>query len=279
MANRLKTVLLLGLLTGMILFIGSLWGKQGLTIALIVSIGMNFGSYFFSDKIALKMYRARPVTREQAPGIYRLVESLCSRTGIPVPRLYIIPAESPNAFATGRNPQHASVAVTRGALQLLDEEELKGVLAHELAHVKNRDILISSIAATMAGAILWISQMARFAALFGGGRDPDDEGGGLLGFLLMIIVAPVAALLIQLYISRTREYLADSSGARAAGSPQGLASALQKLESYSKRVPMNASPGTAHMFIMHPFSGRTLMNLFSTHPPTQKRIDRLLEKQ
>jgi heat shock protein HtpX len=276
MANKFKTVLLLGVLTAIILFIGSFWGKQGLTIALAISVAMNFGSYFFSDKIALRMYRAQPVGRDEAPQIYRIMEFLCTRTGLPMPKIYIIPSDSPNAFATGRNPQHASVAVTQGALRLLNEEELTGVLAHELSHVRNRDILISSIAATLAGAIMWISQMARFAAIFGGGRDSDDEGGGLLGFLLMIIVAPIAALLIQLYISRTREYQADASGAEAAGSPNGLASALQKLENYSKRIPMQASPSTAHMFIMRPFSGRVFMNLFSTHPPTQKRIERLL---
>lgn len=276
MANRFKTVLLLGVLTGIIIFIGSFWGEQGLTIALVFSIVMNFGSYFFSDKIALRVHRAQPVTREQAPEIYRIVEFLCARTGIPMPKLFIIPSDSPNAFATGRNPAHASVAITRGAIRLLNEEELAGVLAHELTHVKNRDILISSIAATMAGAIMWVSYMARFAAIFGGGRDSDDDGGGLFGFLLMIIVAPIAALLIQLYISRTREYLADAGGAAAAGSPNGLASALQKLENYSKRIPMEASPSTAHMFIMHPFSGRALMSLFSTHPPTKKRIEKLL---
>lgn len=276
MANRLKTVLLLGVLTGIILFIGSFWGRQGLTIALIFSAIMNLGSYFFSDKIALKMYRAQPVTRDQAPEIYRIMDYLCARTGMPLPKIFVIPSDSPNAFATGRNPQHASIAVTQGALRLLNEEELAGVLAHELAHVKNRDILISGIAATLAGAIMWIAHMARFAAIFGGTRDGDDEGGGALGFLLMIIVAPVAALLIQLYISRTREYLADAGGAAAAGSPNGLASALQKLENYSKRIPMGASPATAHMFIMHPFSGRALMSLFSTHPPTRKRIQKLL---
>jgi heat shock protein HtpX len=279
MANKFKTVLLLGILTGIILFIGSLWGKQGLTIALVFSVAMNFGSYFFSDKIALRMYRAQPVTRVQAPQMYRIVESLCAHMGIPNPKLYIIPSESPNAFATGRNPGNASVAVTQGALRLLNDDELTGVLGHELSHVKNRDILISSIAATMAGAIMWLAQMARFTALFGGGRDSDDEGGGLLGFLAMIIVAPLAALLIQLYISRTREFLADASGAQAAGSPYGLASALQKLDDYSKRLPMNASPSSAHMFIMRPFSGRALMNLFSTHPPTQKRIERLIGKR
>jgi heat shock protein HtpX len=279
MANNLKTVALLGLLTGIILYIGSFWGQQGLTIALVLSVVMNFGSYFFSDKIALSMYRAQPVTREQAPQLYRILDYLCVRQGIPMPKLYIIPNDSPNAFATGRNPQHASVAVTQGALQLLNDDELTGVLAHEISHVKNRDILISSVAATLAGVIMWIASMARFAAFFGGGRDREDEGGGALGFLATIIVAPIAAMLIQMWISRTREYQADASGAEAAGSPNGLAAALQKLENYSKRIPMQASPSTAHMFIMHPFSGRSLMNLFSTHPPTQKRIERLLGRR
>jgi heat shock protein HtpX len=276
MANNLKTVFLLGLLTGIILYIGSFWGQRGLIIALMMSAVMNFASYFFSDRIALSMYRAQPVTQEQAPELYRILDFLCARHGIPMPKLYIIPNDSPNAFATGRNPKHASVAVTQGAMRLLNEDELTGVLAHEISHVKNRDILISSVAATLAGIIMWIASMARFAALFGGGRDGDDEGGGALGFLATIIVAPIAAMLIQMWISRTREYQADASGAEAAGSPNGLASALQKLENYSKRIPMNASPSTAHMFIMHPFSGRSLMNLFSTHPPTQKRIQRLL---
>jgi heat shock protein HtpX len=273
MANNLKTVLLLGLLTGIILFIGSFWGQNGLMIALAMSIVMNFASFFFSDKIALSMHQAQPVGREEAPQVYRILDFLCARNGIPVPKVYIIPDESPNAFATGRNPQHASVAVTQGAMRLLNEEEITGVLAHELAHVKNRDILISSVAATLAGIIMFV---ARASAFFGGGRERDDEGGGALGGLLMIIVAPIAAMLIQMWISRTREYQADASGAEAAGSPHGLASALQKLENYSKRIPMDASPSTAHMFIMHPFSGGSLMNLFSTHPPTAKRIERLL---
>ena len=276
MANNFKTVLLLGLLTGIILFIGSFWGQQGLTIALVMSVIMNFASYFFSDKIALRMYRAQPVTREQAPQLYRIVESLCSRNNIPVPSIYIIPDDSPNAFATGRNPQHASVAVTQGAVRLLNEDELTGVLAHEISHVKNRDILISSVAATLAGIIMWVANMARFAAFFGRGRDRDDEGGGAIGSLVTVIVAPIAAMLIQMWISRTREYQADASASETVGSPRGLASALQKLENYSKRIPMEASPSTAHMFIMHPFSGRSLMSLFSTHPPTQKRIERLL---
>lgn len=276
MANNVKTVLLLGLLTGLILFIGSFWGRGGLTIALFMSVLMNFGSYFFSDKIALRMYNAKPASREQAPRLYAMLDFLCSRSGVPMPKVYIIPEDSPNAFATGRNPEHASVAVTEGALRLLDENELQGVLAHELSHVKNRDILISSVAASMAGMIMWIANMARFAAFFGGGNRDRDEGGGALASLVTIIVAPIAAMLIQMWISRTREYQADASGAEVAGSPQGLASALQKLENYSKRIPMEASPSTAHMFIMQPFSGSSLMNLFSTHPPTQKRIERLL---
>jgi heat shock protein HtpX len=277
MANNFKTVILLGLLTGIILFIGSFWGQGGLFMALVMSIVMNFASYFFSDKIALSMYHAQEVTREQAPQIYRIIESICTHQDLPIPRIYIIPQDSPNAFATGRNPQHASIAVTQGALQLLNQEELTGVLAHELAHVKNRDILISSVAATLAGIIMFVANMARFAAIFGGGRNDDrEEGGGALGSLAMIIVAPIAAMLIQMWISRTREYQADASAAEAVGSPYGLSSALQKLENYSKRLPMDASPSTAHMMIIHPFSGRSLMNLFSTHPPTQKRIERLL---
>lgn len=276
MANNVKTVLLLGLLTGIILFIGSFWGQNGLTIALFMSIAMNFGSYFFSDKIALSMSGAKPVSRDEAPRLYSILEYLCSRAGIPMPRVYIIPEDSPNAFATGRNPEHASVAVTEGALRLLNETELQGVLAHEISHVKNRDILISSVAATLAGMIMWVANMARFAAFFGGGDRDREEGGGALAGLVTIIVAPIAAMLIQMWISRTREYQADASGAEVVGSPQGLASALQKLDNYSKRIPMEASPSTAHMYIMHPFSGGALANLFSTHPPTEKRIERLL---
>lgn len=281
MANNIKTVFLLGLLTGVILFIGSFWGQNGLVIAFVMSVLMNFGSYFFSEKIALSMYRAQPVSRDQAPRLYSILEFLCSRDQIPMPKVYIIPNDSPNAFATGRNPQHASVAVTQGALNLLDENELTGVLAHEISHVKNRDILISSVAATLAGAIMMIANMARFAAFFGGfgGNRDREEGGGALGGLLTIILAPIAAMLIQMWISRTREYQADASGADVAGNPHGLASALQKLENYSKRIPMEASPSTAHMFIMHPFSGSSLLNLFSTHPPTQKRIQRLLARR
>lgn len=276
MPNSIKTVLLLGSLTGIILFIGSFWGSQGLTIALVMSVVMNFASYFFSDKIALSAYGAQPVSREEAPRLYAVMEYLCSRSAIPMPKLYLIPSDSPNAFATGRNPEHASVAVTQGALQLLDENELQGVLAHELSHVKNRDILISSIAATMAGMIMWVANMARFAAIFGGGGRDREEGGGGSAGLFTIILAPIAALLIQMWISRTREFQADASGAEVVGNPYGLASALQKLDNFSKRLPLEASPQTAHMFIVHPFSGSSLLNLFSTHPPIQKRIERLV---
>ncbi len=240
MANNIKTVFLLGLLTGIILFIGSFWGKQGLTIALVMSIAMNFASYFFSDKIALSMYRAQQVTREQAPELYRILDFLCARDNIPMPKVYVIPEESPNAFATGRNPEHASVAVTQGAMSLLNQDELTGVLAHEISHVKNRDILISSVAATLAGMIMWIANMARFAAFFGGGRDRDDEGGGALGGLVAMIVAPFAAMLIQLWISRTREYQADASGAQVAGSPQGSGF---------------RTPKTGKLFEAHPHGG------------------------
>ncbi|PYV13692.1 MAG: protease HtpX [Acidobacteria bacterium] len=274
MVNNMKTVLLLGLLTGIILFIGSLWGEQGLIMAFVLSVLMNFASYFFSDRIALAMYGARPVTREEAPRLYAIVEYLCSRAALPMPKLYIIPSDSPNAFATGRNPQHASVAVTEGALRLLDEEEMRGVLAHEISHVRNRDILTSSVAATLAGAIMMI---ARIAFFFGGSRDREEGGGA--GGILMIILAPIAALFIQMWISRTREYEADRSGAEILGDPRGLASALQKLDAYSKRLPMQeAAPATAHLFIVHPFSGSSLLNLFSTHPPLEKRIERLLRK-
>lgn len=276
MANNIKTVLLLGLMTGLILFIGSFWGQNGLTIALIMSIVMNFGSYFFSDKIALKMSGAVPVSREEAPRLYSMLEFLCSRDGMPMPKIYMIPEDSPNAFATGRDPAHASVAVTQGAMRLLSDEEMQGVLAHEISHVKNRDILISSIAATLAGIIMWVANMARFAAFFGGGARDRDDGDNALAGLFTIIVAPIAAMLIQLWISRTREYQADASGAETVGSPYGLASALQKLDGYSKRIPMEASPSTAHMYIVKPFGGGSLMNLFSTHPPIQKRIERLL---
>ncbi len=278
MGNALKTTLLLGLLTGLFLFLGEYFGGQsGLIIALIFAGVMNFVSYFFSDKIALAMYRAKPVSREEAPRLYGIVERLTQRTGLPMPKLFVIPNDSPNAFATGRNPGHASVAVTQGILGLLNDEELEGVLAHELGHVRNRDILISSVAATIAGAITVLARMAYFGAMFGGygGRDDRDRGGNALGALFMLILAPIAAMLIQFAISRSREYAADATGADITGNPYALASALKKLEAYSRRMPLVASPSTAHLFIVKPAISTELANLFSTHPPTAKRIERL----
>src|SRR5215469_4219769 len=280
MANGLKTVLLLGLLTGLFLFLGDYFGGQGgLTIALIASAVMNFVSYFFSDKIALAMYRAQPVTREQLPRVYNVVERLTGRIGLPMPKIYVIPSESPNAFATGRNPAHASVAVTQGILNLLDDEELEGVLAHELGHVRNRDILISSIAATIAGAISYLARMAFYAEMFGGlgggtGGDGRRRGGALSG-ILMLVLAPVAAMLIQLAVSRSREYEADHTGAEFTGNPFALARALKKLDAYSKRIPMQGTPSTAHLFIVQPLLGMNFAGLFSTHPPIPQRIERL----
>jgi heat shock protein HtpX len=279
MGNQIRTTILLGALTALIVLIGRLLGgQQGMIIAFIFAAGMNFFSYWFSDKIVLKMYRAQEVTPQQAPEIYDMVRELARRAQLPMPKVYVIPQEAPNAFATGRNPQHAVVAVTEGLVQLMSREEVMGVLAHEMAHVKNRDILIGSIAATMAGAIMILGTMARWAAIFGGGSSNDDEGGGgIIGLLVMAIIAPLAAMIIQMAISRSREYLADATGAAFAGHPEGLARALEKLGQYSKRLPMHANPSTAHMFIVNPLSGRSLMSLFSTHPPLEKRIERLRE--
>src|SRR5712692_9624219 len=267
MGNAFKTALLLTVLTLLLLFLGRAFGgQQGMLIALIFAAVMNFVSYFFSDKIALAMYRAQPVTREDLPRVYGVVERLTQRVGIPMPKIYVIPTDSPNAFATGRNPSHASVAVTQGILNLLNDEELEGVLAHELGHVRNRDILISSIAATIAGAITYLAQMGKFAMIFGGmDRDNRDRGGGFAALLM----------LIQLAVSRSREYEADSSGAHYTGNPYALASALAKLDAYSRRVPMMANPSTAHLFIVQPLLGVTFGSLFSTHPPIAKRIERL----
>jgi heat shock protein HtpX len=279
MGNTFKTAFLLTALTLLLMMIGRAFGGQnGMMIALAVAVVMNFVSYFFSDKIALSMYRAKPVTREELPRAYQIVERLTQKIGLPMPKIYVIPTESPNAFATGRNPQHASVAVTHGILGLLTDEELEGVLAHELGHVNNRDILISSVAATIAGAITMLAGMGRWAMIFGGmeGGDRDRRGGGGgLAALLMLILAPVAASLIQLAVSRSREYQADATGARFTGNPYALASALQKLDAYSRRVPMMASPSTAHLFIIQPLLGMNFANLFSTHPPIAKRIERL----
>ena len=257
---------------------GALGGRGGMEIALAIAVVMNFISYFFSDKIALRSSGAQPVTREQLPRVYNVVEQMTQRLGLPMPKIYVIPSDSPNAFATGRNPNHASVAVTQGILNLLTDEELAGVLAHELGHVRNRDILTSSIAATLAGAITILAHMGRFAMIFGGygGRDRDREGGGL-GALFMLILAPIAATLIQLAVSRSREYEADATGAHMTGNPYALASALQKLDAYSKRLPMGATASTAHLFIVAPLiSGASFANLFSTHPPIAKRIERLI---
>ncbi len=278
MGNTFKTAFLLTALTLLLMLIGRVIGGQGgMAIALIIAVCLNFASYFWSDKIALATYRAQPVTREQLPRLYAIMERLAPKIGIPVPKLYVIPTDSPNAFATGRNPNHASVAVTRGILDLLNDEEMEGVLAHELGHVKNRDILISSVAATIAGAIMLAARIFGYGMAFGGygGRD-DDRGGGALSGLLLLILAPFAAMMIQLWISRTREYQADESGAHYTGNPYALASALQKLENWSKRTPMAATPSTAHLFIIQPFlGGMTWGDLFSTHPPTWKRIERL----
>jgi heat shock protein HtpX len=277
MGNTFKTAFLLTLLTLLLMFIGRAFGGQnGMLLALVFAAVMNFVSYFYSDKIALAMYRAQPVTREELPRAYAAVERLTQKIGIPMPKIYVIPNESPNAFATGRNPQHASVAVTQGILNLLNDEELEGVLAHELGHVNNRDILISSVAATVAGAITMLASMGRFAMIFGGmGGDRDDRRGGGLGALLMLILAPIAASLIQLAVSRSREYQADATGAHFTGNPYALASALGKLDAYSRRLPMQATPSTAHLFIIQPFLGMNFGSLFSTHPPIAKRIERL----
>jgi len=271
MSNTIKTALLLGALSALLLLIGqALGGAQGMFIGFLIAVVTNFGSYWFSDKIVLRMYRATEVGPDHR--LTQIVTRLAAKAGLPQPRCYVIPDPSPNAFATGRNPQHAAVAATEGILQILNDDELEGVLAHELSHVKHRDILTSSIAATIAAAIMMVS---RFAMFFGGGRD-DRRGGNPIALLATIILAPLAAMLIQMWISRTREYDADAGGAALVGSPLGLASALRKIESASRAVPMDANPATAHMFIIKPFSAGSLAGLFSSHPPTQARIDALL---
>ena len=281
MGNAFKTAFLLTALTLLLLAIGRAFGgNNGMFVALAIAVVMNFVSYFYSDRIALAMYRAQPVTREQLPRAFAAVERLTQKIGIPMPKMYVIPTDSPNAFATGRNPQHASVAVTHGILQLLNDEELEGVLAHELGHVNNRDILISSVAATIAGAITMLASMGRWALIFGGygGRDREERGGGGLTALLMLFIAPIAASLIQLAVSRSREYQADATGAHFTGNPYALASALQKLDAYSRRLPLQATPSTAHLFIIQPFLGMNagmFAGLFSTHPPIARRIERL----
>ena len=275
MGNQVRTAILLGIMTLFIIFVGQLLGgRQGMIFAFFLAAGMNFFSYWFSDKMVLKMYRAQEVSPQQAPDLYTLVEELAKAAHLPMPKVYIIPQDSPNAFATGRNPDHAVVAVTQGLLRIMSRDELKGVLAHEMAHVKNRDILIGSIAATMAGAVMILANMARWSAIFGG-RDDDEGGLGFIGVIATSIIAPIAAMVIQMAVSRSREYLADSTGAKFAGRSEGLAGALEKLGDYSQKRPMEASPQTAHMFIVNPLAGKSLMQLFSTHPPLEERIARL----
>ena len=276
--NTIKIGLLLGALTGLLMLIGGWFGgQQGVVIAFIFAMVMNFGSYWFSDKIVLRMYKAQAVSENEAPELYATVKNLALKASMPMPRVYIIPGDTPNAFATGRNEQHAVVAVTEGILRILGKDELEGVIAHELTHIRNHDILIGSIAATLAGAIVMLAHMAQWAAMFGGAGRDDDEGGGgnIVGLILMAILAPIAATLIQMAISRSREYLADAGGAKISGKPYGLAGALEKLSQASQAIPMNANPSTAHMFIVNPLTGRSLMNLFSTHPPIEERIARL----
>jgi heat shock protein HtpX len=276
--NTFRTAILLGALTGLLMLIGGLLGgKNGVVIAFIVAMIMNFGSYWFSDKIVLRMYNAQEVTETQAPDLYRMVRTLAQRGGLPMPKVYVIPEDTPNAFATGRDENHAVVAVTEGIMRILNRDELEGVIGHELSHIKNRDMLIGSIAATLAGAIVMLANMAQWAAIFGGASRGDDEGegGGMIGLILMAVLAPLAATLIQMAISRSREYLADEGGARISGKPYGLAGALAKLQQASQVVPMQANPSTAHLFIVNPLSGGSLMALFSTHPPIEERIARL----
>jgi len=278
MGNLFKTAVLLAALTSLVVLIGDgVGGQQGMLVAFIFAVAMNFGSYWFSDRIVLAMYGAQPIEEAQAPDLYRIVRRLTSKAGVPMPRIYLIPSDTPNAFATGRNPEHAAVAVTEGIMRMLDDDELEGVLAHELSHVKNRDTLTMTIAATLAGVITYLAHMAQWAAIFGGGRRDDEEGsgGGGIGALLMFILAPIAAMLIQLAISRAREFQADASGARLVGRPWGLAKALEKLEMASRMAPMDATPATAHLFIVNPLRGAGLLTLFSTHPPVQERIARL----
>ena len=277
MGNWFRTTLLLAAMTALMIFLGDLFGgKSGMIIAFMLAMGMNFFSYWYSDKIVLSMYGAQEVSPSDHPELYSIVQELAHNAGLPMPRVFVVPESSPNAFATGRDPEHAAVCVTEGLLNTMDREELKGVLAHEMAHVKNRDILIGSIAATMAGAIMIIANMAKWSLFFGGIGNDEDEGGlGIVGVILMAIIAPIAAMLIQMAISRSREYHADETGARIAGSPLGLANALEKLAEYSRKIPLNANPSTAHMFIVNPLSGSALAHLFSTHPPIEERIARL----
>jgi len=276
MTNTLKTGILLALLTVLFIAIGSYMGGQGgMVMAFAFAVLMNAGAYWFSDKIVLRMYRAQEVSEAEAPQLHAMVHRLATAASLPMPKVYILPSDSPNAFATGRNPQHAAVAVTQGIMKILTPDELEGVLAHEMGHVKNRDILIGTIAATLAGAVMMLARFAQFAAIFGGGDRDREGGGGGLGLIVMAILAPIGAMLVQMAVSRSREYQADASGARFCGRPESLARALEKIAEASKRVPLEASAATAHMFILSPLSGRGMMSLFSTHPPVEKRVERL----
>jgi heat shock protein HtpX len=274
--NTLRTVVLMAGLTALMVVLGNAFGGQnGMFIAFGIAMVMNFASYWFSDKIVLRMYNGREVSESQAPELYSMVRMLATRAGLPMPKVYVIAGDQPNAFATGRDPEHAAVAVTEGITRMLSREELSGVIGHELAHIKNRDILIGTIAATMAGAISMLAHMAHWAMIFGGGRSDDDEGSNPIAGLLMIILAPIAAMLIQMAISRSREYIADADGARIAGNPRYLSGALRKLHNAAQQIPMQANPATAHMFIVSPLSGGGIASLFSTHPPMEKRIEKL----
>jgi heat shock protein HtpX len=274
--NTIKTLVLLVTLTLILVWAGAaMGGKQGMTIALIFALGMNFFAYWFSDKIVLKMYGAKQITESEAPDLYSIVRMLSQKAELPMPKVYIIDQEQPNAFATGRNPKHAAVAVTKGIIRILSREELQGVIGHELAHVKHRDILVSTIAATIAGAISYLAQMAQWAMIFGGHRGDDDEGRSPIAAIVMMIVGPIAAMIIQMAISRSREYAADQGGAKIAGNPRYLAGALKKLHMASQKIPMDANPSTSHMFIVNPLSGGGILKLFSTHPPIEERISRL----
>ena len=276
MSNVFKTAILLALLTAMLVLLGgAVGGRQGMLVAFFIALVMNFVSYWWSDKIVLRMYGAQEISEAQAPGLYAMVHRLASKAGIPMPRVYLIPSDQPNAFATGRNPEHAVVAVTEGIMRILDDDELEGVLAHEISHVTNRDVLIGTIAATLAGAITYLAHMAQWAAFFGGGRRDDDDAPSPIVMILMAVVAPLAAMLVQLAVSRSREFGADASGARLAGRTWGLSKALEKLDMAAHQVPMQANPATAHMFIVNPLTGASFSRLFSTHPPTEERIARL----
>ena len=276
MVSTIKTFILMAALTALFMFAGqALGGQSGMAVALVMALAMNFFAYWYSDKLALSMSRAREVSYDQAPQLHAMVEKLAHNAGLPKPKVYIMPGHTPNAFATGRNPEHSAVAVTEGLLQLLQRDELEGVIGHELGHIKNRDILISSIAAVMAGAISYLATMAQWAMIFGGGSNDDEGRGNLVAMLVMMIVAPLAAAIIQMAISRSREYLADASGAKICGHPVSLANALQRLEEYNQRLPMKVNPATAQMYIVNPLAGGTMASLFSTHPPIQERIKRL----